>query len=65
MIKMNCQYVSAGEAGDELFQVVFEEKREQEHGPYLLIARAFLGEDEGEQSTIYVEMANDNYKHLT
>ncbi len=57
---MHCQYVSASEAGDELFQVIFEEKREQEHGPYLLISRAFLDEDEGEPSTIYIETLNED-----
>ena len=55
MMELKCQHVSADEAGDEIFQVVFDAKREQEDGPYLLISRAFLEEDEGEADPVYVE----------
>lgn len=47
-MKQKCQHVSASEAGDELFQVLFEAKQDQEDGPYVLIQRTFLEEDEGE-----------------
>jgi hypothetical protein len=55
MMELRCQYVSASEAGDEIFQVMFEEKPEEEEGPYLLISRAFLEEDEGEVDPVYIE----------
>ena len=58
-MEMKYQHVSASEAGDEIFQVLFEAKREQEDGPYLLISRAFLDEDEGEPSPIYVETRDE------
>jgi len=55
MMKLECQHVSASEAGDEIFQVLFDAKRGQEDGPYLLISRAYLDEDEGDADPIYVE----------
>ena len=55
MMKLKCRHVSASEAGGEIFQVQFEEKRIQEDGPYVLIQRAWLEEDDGEFSPIYVE----------
>jgi len=61
MIKLKCQHVSATEAGDEIFQVVFEAVRDQEDGPYLLLQRAFLEEDEGDDDPCYVET---NEEHL-
>lgn len=54
-MKLNCKYVSASEAGDEIFQVIFEVRPEQEGGPYVLISRAFLEEDEDKLSSIYLE----------
>ena len=55
MMKLKCKHVSASEAGDEIFQVLFEVQSEQEGGSYVLISRAFLEEDEGEFSPIYLE----------
>jgi hypothetical protein len=55
MMKCKCQHVSASEAGDEIFQVRFEAQRDQEGGPYVLIQRAWLDEDDDEFSPIYVE----------
>ncbi len=55
MMKLKCQHVSVGEAGDEIFQVQFEGVQNQEDGPYVLIQRAWLEEDKDEFSTIYVE----------
>ena len=54
-MKLNCQHVSASEAGGEIFQVLFEAERDQEDGPYLLLQRAFLEEDEGDDAPCYVE----------
>ena len=54
-MEMRCPHVSADEAGDEMFQVLFGEKRELLDGAYLLISRAFFEEDEGLPSPIYVE----------
>jgi len=54
-MRLDCQHVSASEAGDEIFQVLFEAKEECEDGAYVLIQRAWLEEDEGEFSPIYVE----------
>jgi hypothetical protein len=54
-MKLNCQHASASEAGDEIFQVLFEEKEDQCDEAYVLIQRAWLEEDEGEFSPIYVE----------
>ena len=55
MTEWKCRHVSAGEAGGEIFQVLFEAERDQEDGPYLLLSRAFLEEDEGEPNLIGVE----------
>ncbi|MFZ5516103.1 MAG: hypothetical protein ACOY90_05665 [Candidatus Zhuqueibacterota bacterium] len=54
-MRLNCQHVSADEAGGEIFQILFEEKEDQCDEPYVLIQRAWLEEDEGEFSPIYVE----------
>ncbi len=54
-MRLNCKHVSAGESGGEIFQVLFEEKEDQYDEPYVLIQRAWLEEDEGEFSPIYVE----------
>ena len=59
-MKLKCQHASASEAGDEIYQVIFEEKRDQESGSYVLIQRAWLEEDEGETSRTYVE-THDSY----
>ncbi|MBN1270045.1 MAG: hypothetical protein JXB04_10675 [Kiritimatiellae bacterium] len=59
MMELRCKHVSADEAGDEVFRVIFEAKHEQEDGPYLLISRAFLEEDEGEAAPIYVETQDE------
>ncbi|MEN8233160.1 MAG: hypothetical protein ABFR35_10855 [Thermodesulfobacteriota bacterium] len=61
MMKLKCQYVSATEAGDEIFQVSFEAVRDQEDGPYLLLQRAFLEEDDGDDAACYIET---NEEHL-
>jgi hypothetical protein len=45
-MKLKCQRASASEAGGEMFQVLFEANPEQEDGPYVLIQRAWLEEDE-------------------
>ena len=54
-MKLECKYVSASEAGGEIFQILMEAERDQEDGPYLLLQRAFLEEDEGDDSACYVE----------
>ena len=54
-MKLNCQSVSTSEAGDEIFQVLFEVELNQDDGPYLLLQRAFLGEDDGDDASCYVE----------
>ena len=61
MIKLRCQYVSATEAGDEIFQVLFKAVRDQADGPYLLLQRAFLEEDDGDVTACYIET---NEEHL-
>ena len=60
-MKLKCKYVEASQAGDEIFQICFDAERGQENGPYLLISRAYLEEDddESESSTIYVEMQGE------
>ncbi len=55
MTKLECQHVSATEAGGEIFQVSFEAVRNQEDGPYLLLQRAFLEEDEEASDPCYIE----------
>jgi hypothetical protein len=54
-MKLKCKYVGASQAADEIFQVLFEEKRDDIDKPYVLIQRAWLEEDEEESSLIYVE----------
>lgn len=55
MMELRCPYVSADQGADQIFQVLFEEKPEEEEGPYLLISRAFLEGDEGEVDPVYIE----------
>lgn len=56
MIKIHCQHVSASGAGEQIFQILFEEVRDGEDGKYVLIQRAFLEEDDDDPNLIYVEM---------
>jgi len=58
-MKLKCKKVSASVAGDEIFQVIFEETPEIEDGQYVLVSRAFLEEDEGEISSVYLETHNE------
>ncbi len=60
-VKLKCRHVSATEADDEIFQVEFEAVRGQEDGPYLLLQRTFLEEDEEDDDQCYVET---NEEHL-
>ena len=55
LLPPNCQSVSTSEAGDEIFQVLFEAEFNQEDGSYLLLQRAFLEEDDGDNVSCYVE----------
>jgi hypothetical protein len=57
---LKCQQVSVSEAGDEIFDVMFEGKKTENHTPYVLIQRAFLEEDDGEPSPIYLETHDTN-----
>jgi hypothetical protein len=59
MLALKCQHASASEAGDEIFQVLFEARRDEDYGPYLLISRAFLEEDDGEADSVYVETQDE------
>jgi hypothetical protein len=54
-MKLKCKHVSATEAGDEIFQLLFAVKRDIDGGPYLMIQREFLEEDEGAFGSSYVE----------
>ena len=54
-MQLKCGKASASEAGGEIFQVLFEANTVQEDGPYVLIQRAWLEEDEGEFSPCYIE----------
>ena len=54
-MKLECKYVSSSEAGGEIFQILMEAELDQEDGPYLLLQRAFLEEDEGDVTPCYVE----------
>lgn len=54
-MKLECKHVSVAEVGDEIFQILFEVKRDQDGGPHVLIQRAFLEEDEGGFGPCYVE----------
>jgi len=58
-MKLKCKHISASEAGDEIFQVLFDVQPEKEDSPYLLISRAFFEEDEGKPSAVYVEINNE------
>ena len=42
-----------------MFQVLWEASPDQEEGPYVLIQRAWLEEDDGAASRIYVETQDD------
>ena len=54
-MQLKAERASASEAGGEILQVLFEANPEQEDGPYVLIQRAWLEEDEGEFSPCYIE----------
>ena len=57
-MKLKCEHVSADEAGEEIFEVLFEVDPDGEDSPYLLISRAYLTEDIGyeeEHNSVYVE----------
>ncbi len=51
--------MSTSEAGDEIFQILFNAKINQDDGSYLL-QRAFLEEDDGDNVSCYVE-TNDEH----
>ena len=55
MMKLKCKHVGASQAADEIFQVHFEERRDSLDAPYVVLQRAWLEEDEGGSSPIYVE----------
>ena len=59
-MEFTCTQASASEAGDEIFQVLFQNGCDSEDfdSPYLLIQRASLEEDEGDSDGIYVECTN-------
>ena len=62
-MKLKCEHVSADEAGEEIFQVLFEVIPDREDSPYLLISRAYLTEDlddEEEHNSVYVETQDEN-----
>jgi hypothetical protein len=59
-MKLNCQSVSTSEAGDEIFQILFNAEINQDDGPYLLLQRAFLEEDDGDNVSCYVETNEEN-----
>jgi len=54
-MKLKCRHVDVSEAGEEIYQASFEEDRNQEGSPYVLIQRAFFPEEDGEPSPIYLE----------
>ena len=54
-MRFECKHVSASSAGDEIFQVLFDKVEDQYEEPYLLIQRAWLPENEGAFSPVYVE----------
>ena len=56
--QIHCRHVSVIDDGEGGLQVVFEEERDQEDGPYVLLQRLFLEElDVGEDpKPIYLEM---------
>lgn len=59
-MEFTCTQASASEAGDEIFQVLFNNDCDPEDfdSPYLLIQRAWLEEDEGDSDGVYVECTN-------
>ena len=57
-MKLKCGYASASEAGNKIFQAMFEAKRDLEDGPYVLIQRAFLEEDEDMPSFVISKFYN-------
>ncbi len=59
-MELKAESASASEAGGEIFRVLFEANPEQEHGPYVLIQRAWLEEDEGEFSACYIETHDES-----
>ena len=59
-MKLNCQSVSTSEAGDEIFQILFNAEINQDDSSYLLLQRAFFEEDDGDNVSCYVE-TNEEY----
>jgi hypothetical protein len=65
-MQIQCNHVSTSEAGDEIYQILFEAERDNVNQPYLLIQRAWFEEDEGRSSTTYIECQNtDLCNHYT
>ena len=58
IMKLNCTHASADVAGDEYFQVLFEEGA-GENRPYLLIQRGFEFEDDETPDPCYVETLDE------
>jgi len=58
-MRLDCKYISVSEAEDEIFQILLKANGDEEDGPYLLLQRAFLEEDEGENAPCYVETHDD------
>ena len=67
-MELKAESASATEAGGEIFRVLFEANAEQEDGPYVLIQRAWLEEDEGQFSPCYIETHDErligHYTHV-
>jgi hypothetical protein len=59
-MQLRCGKASASEGGGEVFQVLFEAEPKEEDGPYVLIQRAWLEEDEGEFSPYYIETHDED-----
>ena len=65
-MQIQCNHVSTSEAGEEIFQILLEAERDSVDEPYLLIQRAWLEEDEGQNSTTYIEcQQTDLCNHYT
>lgn len=59
-MRLNCTHASASVAGDEYFQVLFEEGTGEDR-PYLLIQRGFEFEDDEEPDPCYVETHDEKF----
>ena len=55
MMKLKCQDVYASEVGGEMYEVMFEAKGNPKDGPYLIIQRNFLEEEDGRPGPYYLE----------